>query len=128
MHTREVNLHILTGSAPACTAPPALTRCCSWSPPWPPRWNANSSVNAPSKASPPPTPKAAAAAALQPWTRHTRRRPRPPSPRWWTKRPIVSDHVGVPSRLPTEEIDALPPGPVSYTHLRAHETPEHLVC
>ena len=26
------------------------------------------------------------------------------------------------------EIGPLEPGSVSYTHLRAHETPEHLVC
>eukprot|EP00658_Telonema_sp_P-2_P071116 TRINITY_DN6042_c0_g2_i2.p1 TRINITY_DN6042_c0_g2~~TRINITY_DN6042_c0_g2_i2.p1 ORF type:complete len:194 (-),score=64.87 TRINITY_DN6042_c0_g2_i2:107-688(-) len=26
------------------------------------------------------------------------------------------------------ETDSDPPSPVSYTHLRAHETPEHLVC
>ena len=26
------------------------------------------------------------------------------------------------------EYESLTPSPVSYTHLRAHETPEHLVC
>ena len=62
LHAREINLHILTASAPGCTAPPAPpspTRCCSWSPPWPRRWNATSSANAPSTAWPPPRPKAA---------------------------------------------------------------------
>ncbi|MFE3448743.1 recombinase family protein [Nonomuraea sp. NPDC059194] len=37
---RGVNLQILSG---ICTGPagrPSPTRCCSWSPPWPPRWNA----------------------------------------------------------------------------------------
>ena len=43
LHAREVNLHILTGIG--CTGPtgrPSPTRCSSWSPRWPPRWNATS--------------------------------------------------------------------------------------
>jgi len=47
LHAREVNLHILTASAPACTGPtgrPSPTRCSSWSP----RWNATSLASAPS--------------------------------------------------------------------------------
>ncbi len=62
LHAREINLNILTGSCAGPPAPPSPTRCCSWSPPWPRRWNATS-ANAPSTAWPPPTPKTAAAAA-----------------------------------------------------------------
>ncbi len=43
LHARGINLHILTGictGSTAPTAPPSPTRCCSWSPRWPPRWNA----------------------------------------------------------------------------------------
>ena len=45
--------------------------------------------------------------------------------------------VGILTRTPVVDIRAKNPwgagrktrtGPVSYTHLRAHETPEHLVC
>src|SRR5678816_1408776 len=31
-------------------------------------------------------------------------------------------------RQPIESMTTVGPMPVSYTHLRAHETPEHLVC
>jgi len=61
LHAREVNLEILTGICAGLHKPtgrPLPTRCCSWSPPWQPRWNATSSRNAPSTASPPRQPKA----------------------------------------------------------------------
>ena len=44
LHARGINLHILTGICAGIHRPrrgrPSPTRCCSWSPRWPPRWNA----------------------------------------------------------------------------------------
>ena len=46
--------------------------------------------------------------------------------------PLVYGKWQVDASKPTALIyahyDVQPPDPVSYTHLRAHETPEHLVC
>eukprot|EP00658_Telonema_sp_P-2_P060845 TRINITY_DN49655_c0_g1_i1.p1 TRINITY_DN49655_c0_g1~~TRINITY_DN49655_c0_g1_i1.p1 ORF type:complete len:131 (+),score=25.84 TRINITY_DN49655_c0_g1_i1:138-530(+) len=47
-------------------------------------------------------------------------------------RVLLGFQLGSRSRTPLrKQTGAIPPpapGPVSYTHLRAHETPEHLVC
>eukprot|EP00658_Telonema_sp_P-2_P055104 TRINITY_DN43817_c0_g1_i3.p1 TRINITY_DN43817_c0_g1~~TRINITY_DN43817_c0_g1_i3.p1 ORF type:complete len:208 (-),score=54.11 TRINITY_DN43817_c0_g1_i3:27-650(-) len=42
--------------------------------------------------------------------------------------PLESDHIDVPKLGDHEAVLSEALTPVSYTHLRAHETPEHLVC
>ena len=37
-------------------------------------------------------------------------------------------HIEVIVRQMLRKVEIVEPGAVSYTHLRAHETPEHLVC
>ena len=43
------------------------------------------------------------------------------------KCPVCGETMTV-TRLHCRTCDSALEGPVSYTHLRAHETPEHLVC
>eukprot|EP00658_Telonema_sp_P-2_P002005 TRINITY_DN10756_c0_g1_i2.p1 TRINITY_DN10756_c0_g1~~TRINITY_DN10756_c0_g1_i2.p1 ORF type:complete len:127 (-),score=50.15 TRINITY_DN10756_c0_g1_i2:73-453(-) len=44
----------------------------------------------------------------------------------WTNRMFPRGDAQLPGESRGEAVDVL--NPVSYTHLRAHETPEHLVC
>src|SRR5665647_3789211 len=45
---------------------------------------------------------------------------------WWTRRCAPAVRVGLPSVLAPSPLGR--PEPVSYTHLRAHETDSYLVC
>jgi hypothetical protein len=56
LHARDINLHILTGICAGLHRPNAQgiadKMLCSWSPRWPPKWNANLSRSEPSLLSP----------------------------------------------------------------------------
>eukprot|EP00658_Telonema_sp_P-2_P029560 TRINITY_DN22478_c0_g1_i1.p1 TRINITY_DN22478_c0_g1~~TRINITY_DN22478_c0_g1_i1.p1 ORF type:complete len:118 (-),score=17.54 TRINITY_DN22478_c0_g1_i1:104-457(-) len=46
---------------------------------------------------------------------------------WWLSAKMSSSLQALDSKKAGES-KGITPAPVSYTHLRAHETPEHLVC
>jgi len=114
LHAREINLHILTGICAGLHRPTGATiaeRCCSWSPPWPRRWNATSSAHAPSTAWPPPTPKAAAAATHPLWT---------PTPSPWPSPAAPAANPSPPS--PGTSASADPPSTGHSANLTPPET------